>query len=106
MGARTGTLFSDFILGFMAFHIFFRPEPPESQGRRHGPISDDGRKCSRLNYDSMVAKLRPGATRSVHATGISKRFAMVGASNERIRPSPGKEENECDLQQYGGCLAV
>ena len=88
MGARTGTLFSDFILGFMAFHIV-RPEPRESQGRRHRPIRDDGRKCSRLNYGPMVAELPPGATRSVHAAETSKRFAMVGASNEPMRLSPG-----------------
>lgn len=105
MSARTRTLVSDFILGFMAFHIF-RPEPRESQGRRYRPIRDDGRKCSRLNYGPMVAESLPGATGSDHAAETSKCFAMVGASDEPMRLAPGKEENKCDLQQYGGCLAV
>ncbi len=106
MSARTRTLFSDFILCFRAFHIF-RPKPRQNGRRRHRPIRDDGRKCSRLNLGAMVAELTPGVMKSVQAAGTStKRYAMVDSSNELMRLLPGKEVREYDLQQYGGCLAV
>ena len=108
MSVRRETLLSNFFLGFTASHLV-RPEHRECHGRRCGPVREDGRIGSRWNHGPKLVGQRPRTSGRVYATETSRRFAIVGASNQPIRLSLGRAESECDpigMRRLPCCLTL